>query len=260
MCSELTIYDGTNSEAIIKLTDTRGGGHEYQVGRLQDGNCWMLENLKLGSTTGPITLTPADSDVESNFVLPQLNDGSRTWDVSATNPNNDNNTPHIYGPVEGSSDSDPTKNYGYLYNFNAATAGETTTSLPMGNGQADNSICPYRWDLPSGGASGEFAMLNAKMHDPAATEPSEGYSPAHHQGWTYSGPFKGVLNGEWSVSSFYGQEIYGVMWTRSAYQYTSEYAHFADFGDETNPYVSPGNGYSTRGTGLAVRCHIHQAS
>lgn len=121
-CSALPTFTGSNNEAVIQLTDSRGGTtRTYDVAKLQDNNCWMLTNLKLGSTSGTITLTPADSNVASNFTLPQLNNGSRT--VIWSGAGNDYDTPYTYGPV----DNDP-GNYGYLYNFSAATVGETRTS------------------------------------------------------------------------------------------------------------------------------------
>ncbi len=58
-CNSMTIYNGTNDEAIINLTDTRGGiTQTYQVAKLADNKCWMLNNLKLGSTSGTTLLTP----------------------------------------------------------------------------------------------------------------------------------------------------------------------------------------------------------
>lgn len=48
-----------------QLIDTRDG-KKYWVAKLKDGNCWMTQNLALD--LGPdITLTPADSDVTSNW-------------------------------------------------------------------------------------------------------------------------------------------------------------------------------------------------
>src|SRR5690606_888026 len=106
-CASLTTFTGTNEEAIISLTDNRGGTERtYQVAKLADGNCWMLNNLKLGSTTGSITLTPSDSNVATNFTLPQL--------IASGSADYDN--PQAIGPVPGDTGSGAT-NYGYLYNW-----------------------------------------------------------------------------------------------------------------------------------------------
>ena len=74
--NNMTIYDGSNPSAILTLTDARGSNQTYQVAKLADNNCWMLNNLKLGSTSGTTLLTPQDSNIASDFTLPQLYSGS----------------------------------------------------------------------------------------------------------------------------------------------------------------------------------------
>ncbi len=112
-CQALPTFTGSNNEAVRTVTDNRGGTtRTYEIAKLADGKCWMLTNLKLGSTSGTITLTPADSDVASNFTLPQL--------TTSGSPDYDN--PRAYGPIPGDTGSGAT-NYGYFYNWSAATAG-----------------------------------------------------------------------------------------------------------------------------------------
>lgn len=52
-------------------------GREYWIARLNDGNCWMLQNLRLGQDTTTLDLTNADSGVENpGFTLNgKLSDG-----------------------------------------------------------------------------------------------------------------------------------------------------------------------------------------
>ena len=116
----------------------------------------MLDNLKLGSTSSPLTLTSADTNIASNFILPQL--------TTTGTPDFDN--PAAYGPVPGAT------NYGYLYNWSAATAGESRTSHDETEGDAPYSICPANWRLPIGGAdintgvplpANEFNELSARQ-------------------------------------------------------------------------------------------------
>jgi uncharacterized protein (TIGR02145 family) len=141
----MTTYDGTNEDAVVTLNDPRGDGQTYRVAKLADGNCWMLDNLKLGSTSGATALTPADSNVGSNFSLPQL----------ATTGTADPDNPGAYGPVPGDTGAGATS-YGYLYNWSAATAGESTTSHDETAGNAPYSICPANWRLPIGGDYNTF--------------------------------------------------------------------------------------------------------
>lgn len=87
----MIIYTGSNEEAVIELTDTRGDNQTYQVAKLADNNCWMLNNLKLGSTSGSMLLTPGDTNIASNFTLPQV----------VTTGALDYDNPGAYGPVSG---------------------------------------------------------------------------------------------------------------------------------------------------------------
>lgn len=179
-CQALPTYTGTNDSAIRTVTDTRGGTtRSYRIAKLADGKCWMLDNLKLGSTAATTMLTPADTDITSNFTLPQLITGGATPSLSV---------PRAYGPIPGDTGSGAT-NYGYLYNGKAAVAGAS------GIGTAPNSICAKGWRLPTGGSNGEFAMLNAKMNNPNTTSPSTSSGSGYYQNWQYNGPFKGVYSG-----------------------------------------------------------------
>ncbi len=236
-CTSMTPYNGSNPNAILSLTDNRGGGRAYEVARLADGECWMLTNLKLGSTSGTITLTPADSDVVSEFILPQL----------TTTGVLEHDLPRAYGPVPGDTGAGST-NYGYLYNWSAATAGESRTSMPAGSGDAANSICPANWSLPTHGTNSKFDWLNSKMNNPDATSSTPSRDNIYNQNWLYSGPFKGVFSG--SRRSSFESGGYGDLWSRTSATSNQNYA--------SNKYFYPttmNRGYSIeRNAGLAIRC------
>lgn len=240
-CQALPVFTGTNdTEAVKTVTDNRGGTtRTYRIAKLADNNCWMLDNLKLGSTEGSVELTPADTDVEANFTLPQV--------VSSVTRSYDD--PGVYGPVPGDTGLGAT-NYGYFYNWPAATAGETQASITSGN--AAHSICAKGWRLPTGGNTGEFAMLNAKMNNPAATSSSTSGGTGYYQNWHYTGQFKGVFAGEW-WAGFYNQGGWGLLWSSSAYPVWSVYASSASFNAGN---VNPGNS-SGRDSGYGVRCLLN---
>ena len=250
-CAALPTFTGNNTNAIRTVIDIRGGTtRTYEIAKLADNKCWMLTNLKLGSTAGSITLTPGDTNIANTFSLPQLNDGTRAQDAS-TNPGNDYDTPYIYGPIPGDTGSGET-NYGYLYNWSAATAGETRISHDQTKGNAPYSICPANWRLPTGGTSGtvEFPMLNAKMSNSDATTGSISGGSGFYQNWQHGGAFKGVFSGSWNAGVFQGQSSIGHFWSRSVYptdvtKVRSTYIKVDD--------VHPGNG-GTRILGYAVRC------
>ncbi|HMQ95774.1 MAG TPA: FISUMP domain-containing protein [Candidatus Saccharibacteria bacterium] len=244
--NHMTIYNGTNEEAILTLQDNRGATptdyRTYQVAKLADNKCWMLDNLKLGSTTDTTTLTPADSNVSSNFTLPQVG-GNNTLDYD---------NPRVYGPVPGDTGSGAT-NYGYLYNWSAATAGESQASITSGN--AAHSICAKGWRLPVGGAYnsgvGDFADLDRAFGGTGMPAWS-GSGETNIAQWQHAGPFKGVFAGSW-WEGFYGQGDWGYLWSSSAYPDWSGSAFGANFAADD---VYPGN-YSDRFDGFGVRCLLN---
>lgn len=239
-CSALATFTGSNSEAVIQLTDSRGGTPQtYEVAKLADDNCWMLNNLKLGSTSGAITLTPADSNVASTFTLPQVTTSG------AADPDN----PRAYGPVPGDTGSGAT-NYGYLYNWSAATAGESRTTMPAESGNASHSICPASWRLPNGGCpSSDFGQLDVAFGGTGAYA-SGSQSTAN---WQPSGPFRGSFSGYWA-DGFLVQGDAGYLWSASARPGYPNYAFSARFVPSS---VYPGDGGNARYSGVGVRCLLN---
>lgn len=157
------------------------------------------------------------------------------------------------GPVPGDSGAGAT-NYGYLYNFPAATVGEPRTTLPAGTGAASHSICPAGWKLPTGrDVTGDFAFRNAKMFNSAATAGSTAGAEGYYQNWQYNGPFKGVSTGYWD-GGFYLQGSYRYLWSASDRSGNVSQAHYATF---TASYVTPGSGTTYRHSGSGIRCLLN---
>ena len=241
-CQALPVFTGTNdTEAVKTVTDNRGGTtRTYRIAKLADNKCWMLDNLKLGSTTAAITLTPSDSNVAANFTLPQVQAGGSASD----------DTPTVSGPVPGDTGSGAT-NYGYLYNWSAATAGETQASITSGN--APHSICAKGWRLPiSGGyysGIGEFADLDRAFGGTGITASS---GEANIAQWQHTGPFRGVFAGYW-WEGFNDQGSYGFLWSSSAAPGWLDDAFYAYFNaDEVYPGIN-----ANRGHGFGVRCLLN---
>ena len=235
-CRGLAEYTGSNSGAIITLDDNRGGSPKtYEVAKLADGNCWMLTNLRLGSTTGPIVLSSSDSNIENTFTLPQA--------ATPTIINQDE--AHV---VPNPSDTGVgATNYGYLYSFPAATAGGTIASLPANYGDAPYSICPAHWRLPSGGSTeSDFAQLDIEF---GGTGVYASGSPSVAK-WQYSGPFKGV-NAGMRGGSLVNIGVNGYLWTSSTYPGNSAWAY--GFGVYANE-IAPGTNGNTRSNAFAIRC------
>ena len=128
------------------LVDTRDNNKTYSVAKLDDENCWMTQNLALGSDSlGEITLTSADSDVTSDFTLPT----PTTTSFRSSN----------YDVVNYRNYTSKSTNY---YNWYTATAG-TGKKATAAYTAATSSICPKGWRLPDGspesGKAGEWAEL-----------------------------------------------------------------------------------------------------
>lgn len=239
-CESLDTYTGSNDEAVITLMDSRGATRNYRVAKLEDGKCWMLDNLKLGSTTSTITLTSNDTNLasETSFTIPQV---TTTFALEYNNP-------VVYGPVplpSGVTSEDGPTNYGYLYNWSAATAGETTSSIST-NSTAPHSICPAGWRLPTGGFGGDFSNLDI-LFGGTGNYASQGTTPAK---WLYEGPFKGVLSGR-HTASFNRQGSFLYLWTSSTHS-SDIYKSFVTYIGPT--YAYPGTYNDDRYDGYAVRC------
>jgi uncharacterized protein (TIGR02145 family) len=244
-CQALPIYDKSNPTSAnslastVTLKDTRND-QEYTIRRLQDGKCWMVDNLKLGSDVGPMLLNDTNTDLnnKASFELPQITtSGSVSYDI-----------PGAYGPISGDTGTGIT-NYGYLYNWSAATAGESRTTMPLGSGNAPNSICPANWRLPTGDSTGEFAILNGSMYNNTLGAADVSTDSVHAANWQNAGSFKGVFSGYW-IGSFGNQTSGGYFWSSSA----STTGNGGTYNllmrqSDVNPGAS-GN----RSSGLAIRC------
>ena len=118
---------------------------EYQVQRLADGKCWMLDNLRLGDDTDTYSLTSENTHIDNNFTLPASSTMPAKADYIAAINTDDRDTTVTTTYGVGSS------KVGTYYNFCAASGGtqcdDTTT------GDATYDICPRYWRLPSGGTT-----------------------------------------------------------------------------------------------------------
>jgi prepilin-type N-terminal cleavage/methylation domain-containing protein len=253
-CSTMTTYTGSNPSAILSLHDPRGTGQDYEVAKLADGRCWMIENLRLGSTSGTIALTPTDTNITSNWTLPQV----------TTSPTTLYNQPVVMGGVPGDNGTGQPgqSNYGYLYNWCAATAGgtasggaNTCTASGIQPSNATGDICAAGWSMPSGGYMlGEYSALDVAFGG-TGDGVFNGGGPLVDV-WDYSGAFKTVLSGDWSYGSYSAQGASGELWTSSTHIIDVDTAAAFSFITNTNFFgsVDPSNLSGIRYFGYGVRC------
>ena len=194
------------------LTDTRDN-NTYTVSKLADGRCWMTQNLRIINKT----ITPADSDVTSNYTIPASS-------ISGFDP----------GAYEASNayvDSD-----GSFYNWYTATAGTGTTALTTKDQNTTVSICPKGWRLPTGGNSGEFKAL---------------YHNYNSSSILRSNPVNLTLSGGVGSSSRYAQGSDGYYWSSTVQSgYRAYNLHLS-----TSSVYS--TNYDGNSLGFSVRCIAH---
>ncbi len=123
-----------------QLEDTRDG-KKYYVAKLQDGNCWMTQNLAYGTVSDTSIGTPCKlSGTETGNAQ---NDATCTGDTSWTNSPTDKYFA-IGKHTEGGEDA-AHASQGNYYNWSAATQGSS--------GDGVQGVCPPNWQLPTSGSN-----------------------------------------------------------------------------------------------------------
>jgi uncharacterized protein (TIGR02145 family) len=267
--------DGINDNNTVILTDQRNG-QNYQVRKLVDDKCWMINNLRISLgdvANAPASQTQAGADLAS---LAAVGPADNTVSDTFTDPK-------WYDPtcgVSGSFNSEcgDTANtsdhfYGYLYNWCAATGADSSACTYSFNTMpsAATSICPANWRLPKGGGVGnpdnDFDVLNARMR---GFDSNNNFYYNHGsyndstfaRNWMFDGPFQGVFSGDWEASVFHGQgdsiyDKYGGYWSASASP-TADYGYY-DYTYALMLYGQPEvytNAENYRSSGYAVRCLV----
>ena len=189
ICNMVNVYDETSQTELMDARD----GKLYWVAKLQDGHCWMTQNLALDLETTPANVSPLTSENTD------LNDGSLSgaYELGYTYKNNvlswkpANATVNFTGnegvtvpgwvdsntvPYSANKTDDPETGHmllGNYYNWTAAIASNNSSSLTQNtlsdiSNNPKNSICPKGWRLPTIsndiasniGSTNEFARLN----------------------------------------------------------------------------------------------------
>ena len=251
-----------NSGSITALTDTRDG-NVYTVGKLADGNCWMMENLRLdgqAALNSSNTNQPVISSLGASKDSWCSNSTSACIDQSVINTNNTNmGGVNSLGDVlvtyySNGTDSYRNKEqwygYGNYYDWYAATAGNGTYSVDGYGENVAGDICPAGWSLPTGGTGGQFSALSVALGGLSSYMNSE-TSPT---GATVSKYFRNypnnfVYSGSWGEASADNRSYYGYYWSRTADYSDNAHGLYLD-----SDYVNPGTSAWSKYYGLTVRC------
>ncbi len=249
----------------VTATDARDG-LDYTVGKLPDGNIWLLDNLAIDLTmpNASTKITAANTNASAtslnalfngvtgggqdhNLAQAAVRVGQYNWGQSYTEPlidptYKDKTVSEVTEP-NGSYGSDWT--IGIYYNYCAASAGSYCYDEGYGDGDTADDICPAGWRMPTGGENGEYQAL----YDEYENESEQNYAFGKALQLPFSGcAFNGYCTAGWSQ----GLGSDGEFWSSTHY---SEYNMFALHleGYYGPDYVSPSSTYP-RYTGNAVRC------
>ncbi|MBQ6414464.1 hypothetical protein IJI28_02495, partial [Candidatus Saccharibacteria bacterium] len=214
-----TVAMGQNST----VKDIRDN-NTYMIGRLKDGNCWMLDNLALDPTdaTTAANMNESNTNATNEAIDNLLHGGSTTvgWSSVAvanvtTNFFNDGlMQPRInnaskdtlvtsYGPASTNGQA----KVGIYYNFCAASASTycydnySGIDVPDTLIDAPQDLCPANWRMPTGKSNGESYELTRKYGSTATETNSFQYN--------LSTPLSGYYYG----SSASGQGGHGSWWS-----------------------------------------------
>lgn len=190
ICESTTLVDEQNTLQLVDIRDNK----LYWVTKLQDGHCWMTQNLDLDlgvkdTTLGINTtvLTSEDTDLNDNSLMGVYKEGYKYENgvLSWTPANNtinftgttvigwqDSNTAPYSASKTDSAETGYTS-LGNYYNWTAAIVSNNSslsTASTYSNIQNNpqNSICPKGWRLPIisnqssmiAGSTNEFSRLN----------------------------------------------------------------------------------------------------
>ena len=244
ICDGTTTPTNNYSAPSVQLTDTRDG-KKYWVAKLADGNCWMQQNLDLGSKETAYTLTPQNSDVAKDFTLPTeesiIHEGFIDEPSFASNDYSIING-LILDPISCQSEYDEEMcehhSVGSYYNYYATTAG--TGGTIFSSGEVSNSICPLGWTLPRNTGTSSFQNVINR------------YNLASQKTAAFESPLYWVLGGIHHFKDAYPIETYG---TTGTYQTrTGLYPFGARNLSIRYSMINAENYYSPKINGLSIRC------
>lgn len=276
--------------SITALTDKRDN-QTYAVARLADGNCWMIENLRLDAeyTRGSYYQSLAQgyggvfnglADAEAaNFsnstVANSLYsiDGSTTYtiDITSHTINGTDYTGYYFPRYRNTNTASPVNSptgnggnmysYGNYYTWTAAMANTTYYSgynnpdptNVSGSDAANTSICPKGWRLPLGANRNTTNLSFSKLDKQMG---GTGASQSSAAGTTQSKKWRSFPNnflcsGDAGNSNIINRGSYGSYWTSSSPSNGGGRAYFLNPGSS---YLAPGTNQYYKSSGFSVRC------
>ena len=262
------------------LTDTRDN-KTYEVAKLADGKCWMIQNLDLDldsqtaltpeKTNISANWTPANSTIafegtsvsgwQNDYNVPYSADPGDVYYYSSGTTNNDEQYASLEACQEAHPDCSAKNHAGNYYNWSAAVASNDTSSLTEQFGNADTSICPAGWRLPTNATNADDPIANNEQdawvstYEGIVQDPSSCGGTCRYRNYQTGGFNKIRTNPLWLVRS--GSVDNGSL------SYTGNYGYYwsstvDSSGSAYRLYFGSGNVYPTRvggrSVGYSIRC------
>ena len=264
------------ANSFIALEDNRDG-NVYAVARLSDGNCWMLENLRLDDSVSAETIAAGSQGVGGDFTkLASSEDTNFANNTTAnslyntsngfTMPRFNKNNANIGGTnasgtalspsYAGESNTVQWYGYGNYYSWAAAKANTTVMEDTSASDSVATSLCPTNWRLPIGNSTAAYSfgalstsMGGANSYMGSYTDPT---------GTTFSArlrqfPNNFLYSGRWSGAKSEYRNAYGLYWTSTAY-YTTYYSSTSYVLYLSSTAVGPGSSSYPKFYGFSIRC------
>ena len=292
ICSSLTTapIDGSAGLSSVSAFTDQRDGQTYAVAKLADGNCWMIENLRLdaenssdeslaegfGKSTTHGSFTGLASTESSGFT--EYSTINSLYSADGTNNTiaiGSSNSPSYrmprYNNLNTRSRADsPTSNtfsnnnyssgmfsYGNYYTWSAALASTisyASTEMIDENGKtseaSDTSICPKGWELPYGRNSGK-GNESGGFYYLVNSFNTNNQAESIVSNMLRSYPNNFVFSGYYNDASAYYRGSYGYYWSSTV---DNTYSSFRLYYSKNN--VDPGIDKGNKYLGFSIRCKI----
>ena len=152
-----SVLNNTAVDTIATLKDRRDE-EEYVVGKLADGNLWMLDNLRLDLTAVSLDNLKSNTNA-TDESLTYLKNGGGTGQYAVNGVTSGHNLEQytLQSPYINTEYIDTVPNYHYgagsgtrgvFYNYCAVSAGSYCYDSSPSDTNASEDICPSGWRLP----------------------------------------------------------------------------------------------------------------
>ena len=190
MCIEVS------EDEITTVIDVRDN-NTYSIGKLSNGSCWLLDNLRLNplDPTTAANMSASNTNASDDAIYNYLHGGNPNniagWTSTAVSSPSDWQPYNTYSiPYFNVSNNE---SYGVYYNFCAASAG-TYCYNQDSSGSFTYDICPANWKLPTNhevnavpSHSGSLHLTLSGNYDPgSSTDETDKYENLEDKGfyWT----------------------------------------------------------------------------